>query len=184
VNRWINLLFYQATWISAVAGAGHGVSWPGLVVLAAFAIWQLATTRWPRADATLLLAISVAGFGIDSLLQQAGLFRFAVLDLGPDAAPLWMIVLWSSFALSLNHSMAFLHGRPLVAALLGAIGAPFAYWAAGSGWNALVLGTPVWRTVAIVGAVWFVLMPLLAGLSLRWRRFDERPGLAASRGGT
>ena len=39
--------------------------------------------------------------------------------------------IWGAFALTLRHSFRFLHGRPWLAALMGAIGAPLAYLGAG-----------------------------------------------------
>jgi hypothetical protein len=94
-----------------------------------------------------------------------------------------MVALWTSFALSLNHSLAFLHGRPLLAMVLGGLGSPFAYWAAANGWNALSLGTSPLLCLSLVGAAWIVIMPLLARLSLRWRRFDAASAYAPARGG-
>ena len=183
MNRWINLVLYQATWIAAVAGAGHGLWWPGLVVLAAFAMWQLSVSAWPRADAALMLAISAFGFGLDSLFVNYGLMHFATPVPWPGLAPVWMVALWTSFALSLNHSLAFLHGRPIVAATLGGLGSPFAYWAAAKGWQALTLGDWPLLCLGLVGAAWIILMPLFARLSLRWRRFDGAPIRAPARGG-
>ncbi len=166
------MVFYQATWIAAVAGAGNGRWWPGLVVLLAFAAWQLSVSRWRRADIILVVAVSVIGFGIDSLFEQRGLMHFSAPDAWPDVAPLWMIALWTSFALALNHSLAFLQARPLLAALLGLICAPLAYWIAGSTWHALSFGSrPLW-SIALIAITWAVLMPLFARLAWQWRRFD------------
>jgi hypothetical protein len=172
VNNWINMVFYQATWITAVAGAGRGHWWPGLVVLFAFAIWQLATSRWRRADIVLVVAISIIGFGIDSVFLQRGLMHFAAPDSWPDVSPVWMTALWSSFALALNHSLAFLQRRRWLAALLGCIGAPLAYWAAGNAWHALAFGSQPLLTVALIAGTWAVLMPVFSDLALQWRRFD------------
>ena len=183
MSRWINLVFYQATWISAVAGAGHGLWWPGLLVLAAFVVWQLSVSAWPRADALLMLMLSVLGFALDSLFVRCELMHFASAVPWPGLAPVWMVALWTSFALSLNHSLAFLQQRPLLGAALGGAGSPFAYWAAAHGWHALTLGERPWLTLGLVGAAWIVLMPLFAHLALRWRRFDAAPARVPLRGG-
>ncbi len=181
MGNWINMIFYQATWIASVYGAGQRRWWPGLAVLAAFAAWQIAVSRWRRADLALVVAVSIVGFGIDSLFLRHGLMRFAAPDAWPAIAPPWLIALWTSFALALNHSLSFLHGRPVVAALLGCIGAPLAYWAAGSGWHALTLGDRPALTLVLTGAIWAALMPLFSRLALHWRRFDAPDGAAAGR---
>ena len=122
------------------------------------------------------------GFGIDSIFLQNGLMHFATPVPWAGFAPVWMVALWTSFALSLNHSLSFLHQRPLLAAALGGIGSPLAYWAAARGWQALTLGDRPLLCIVLVGALWTLLMPLFAHLSLRWRRFDTPPGYAPARG--
>lgn len=172
MKNWINMVFYQATWIASVAGAGQRRWWPGLLVLLAFAVWQLSVSQWRRADFILVVSLSIIGFGIDSLFLQRGLMQFSAPDSWPEVAPVWLIALWTSFALALNHSLAFLQERPLLAALLGCVGAPLAYWAAGSAWHALTFGSrPIW-SVALIAIIWAVLMPLFSHLARQWRRFD------------
>ena len=172
MNQWINMLLYQATWVAAVAGAGAGRWWPGVVVFAVFASWQLAVSAWRRADTCLIVAVGLLGFAIDSIFAQTGLMHFSTALPWPLLAPVWMVVLWTSFALALNHSLAFLQRRPALAAMLGGIGAPLAYWAAARGWQALTFGARPLMTMALVAATWAVLMPLLAALALRLRALD------------
>ncbi|HSE12891.1 MAG TPA: DUF2878 domain-containing protein [Rudaea sp.] len=175
MNIWINMILYQATWLTSVAGAGHGLWWPGLVALAAFAALQLGLGPWRHADACLIAGVSVLGFVIDSTFVQMGLMQFEAPVPWPALAPLWMVALWTSFALTLNHSLAFLQTRPLLAALLGGVGAPMAYWAASRGWHALSfpLGVPLmFGTTALA---WALLMPLLARAALRLRVLDAAP---------
>ena len=175
MNVWLNMVLYQATWLAAVAGAGHGLWWPGLGVLAVFAALQLSLGPWRRADACLFVGVSLLGFVLDSTFAQLGLMQFQAAVPWPGFAPVWMVALWTSFALTLNHSLAFLQGRPLLAALLGAIGAPLAYWAAGRGWHAVAfpLGVaPMFGTTAIA---WALLMPLLSRVALRLRALDAAP---------
>ena len=175
---WINMLFYQATWIAAVAGAGRGLWWPGLVVFTLFAAWQLSVSAWRRADICLVVGVGLIGFAIDSIFAQCGLMQFATSVPWPGMSPIWMTMLWTSFALALNHSLAFLQQRPLFATVLGGIGAPLAYWAAGSGWHALTFGSAPALTFALVAVIWAALMPLLARLSLRLRVLDAAPASA------
>jgi hypothetical protein len=172
VNVWINLMLYQATWIAAVAGAGRGLWWPGLIVLAVFAVLQLGIGQWRRADACLFVGVSLLGFALDSAFVQLGLMRFQAAVPWASLAPVWMVALWTSFALTLNHSLAFLQGRPVLAALLGATGAPLAYWAAGSGWHALDFPLGVGPMLGATAIAWALLMPLLSQTSLRLRSLD------------
>jgi hypothetical protein len=170
VNDWINMLFYQATWVAAVAGAGQDRQWPGLAMLAAFAAWQLTVSKWRRADAILVVAVSIVGFVIDFVYCNSGLMEFAACNW--TRSPVWMLVLWTAFALALNHSLAFLQHRPWWAALLGGVCAPLAYWAAGNGWHALTFGERPVVTALLTAAIWALLMPLCSWASLQLRRID------------
>ena len=172
MNVWVNLVLYQGTWLAAVAGAGHGLWWPGLVVLAVFALLQLSLGPWRRADACLLAGVSLLGFVLDSTFVQLGLMHFQAAVPWPGLAPVWMVALWTSFALTLNHSLAFLQAKPLLSALLGAIGAPAAYWAAASGWHALDFPLGLLPMLGATAIVWALLMPLLSHASVRLRSLD------------
>lgn len=175
MNTWFNLVLYQATWLAAVAGAGRGLWWPGLVVLAVFAVLQLGLSQWRRADACLFVGVSLLGFVLDSTFVQFGLMRFQAPVPWPGFAPVWMVALWTSFALTLNHSLAFLQARPGLSAVLGAVGAPLAYWAAGRGWHALDFPLGVTSMLGATAIAWAFLMPLLAHASLRLRTLDAPP---------
>ena len=172
MNVWFNLVLYQATWVAAVAGAGRGLWWPGLIVLAVFAALQLSLSQWRRADACLFVGVSLLGFVLDSTFVQFGLMKFEAAVPWPGLAPVWMVALWTSFALTLNHSLAFLQARPMLSTLLGAIGAPLAYWAAGRGWDAVQFPLGVAPMLATTAIVWALLMPLLSRASLRLRGLD------------
>jgi hypothetical protein len=179
VNNWINMAFYQATWLAAVAGAGAGLWWPGVAVFAVFAAWQFAFSDWRRADACLIVGVGALGFAIDSVFAQLELIRFATALPWPTLGPVWMVVLWTSFALALNHSLAFLHRHVLLGAALGASGAPLAYWAAARGWHALSFGANPLLTMSLIAVTWAALVPALAALALRLRGLDTAPLLAA-----
>lgn len=169
------MILYQATWLASVAGAGRGLWWPGLVVLAAFTVLQLGLGPWRRADACLFVGVSVLGFAIDSTFVQMGLMQFEAPVPWPALAPVWMVALWTSFALTLNHSLAFLQTRLLLAMLLGGVGAPIAYWAASRGWHALSFPLGARSMFLATALVWTLLMPLLARAALRLRVLDAVP---------
>jgi hypothetical protein len=178
VKVWLNMILYQATWLAAVAGAGRGLWWPGLVVLGVFAALQLGFGPWRRADACLFAGVSLLGFVLDSIFVQLNLMQFRAPVPWPGLAPVWMVALWTSFALTLNHSLAFLQTRTWLATVLGAVGAPLAYWAAGSGWHAVDFPLGVVPMLGTTAIAWALLMPVLSRVSLRLRGLDARPAYA------
>ncbi|MDW8479879.1 MAG: DUF2878 domain-containing protein [Xanthomonadales bacterium] len=157
----LNALGFQLCWLAWVAGAGRGLLWPGLVCTLAFAAWQLAVSPWRRADLLLVAASLAVGIAVDGLWSALGMIEYRLP--GPLPAPLWILGLWAVFALTLNHSLAFLGRRPALAALLGGTGAPVAYGAAIGAWDA---GSFLWPAPLALGTVAIAWAPLTAGLAL------------------
>lgn len=166
MNLWINAACYQATWLVAIGGAARGWWWLGPLVATLFAIWQLRVSLRYRADALLLLYAVLAGFAVDSAFAASGLVSYNAPVPWPQLAPVWIVALWASFALTLNHSLAYLQTHLRLAAALGAIGAPLAY-AAAARWGALALVQPATTTLFLLAATWAVLTPALSLLALR-----------------
>jgi hypothetical protein len=94
-------------------------------------------------------------------------------------APVWIIALWMSFALTLNHSLAWLKSHPALAALLGAIGAPLAYWAAARGWGALAFAAQPALALGMLAVAWAILAPALFWLAAH--RFPPKPATTSMR---
>jgi len=164
VNVWLNAAGYQAAWIAATAGAARGWWWAGPAAALAFATWQLAASRERRADALLVCGAAAIGFAVDSAFARSELIGYAAAVPWPGLAPVWIVALWMCFALTLNHSLAYLKRHALAGAALGAVGAPLAYSAA-AGLGALVLAEPE-SALAALAVVWALVVPLLARAAL------------------
>lgn len=171
---WANALGYQAVWFSAVIGAGRGLAWPGVAAAVVFALAHAALCPQPpggRAADLRLMALALGcGLALDGGLALSGLARYAAdaTALPAGGAPLWILAIWVSFALTLRHSMAFLLGRPAMALVLGALGGPLAYLGAERGWQAVALAEPRWPAIAVLALGWAVVVPLLTTRALRW----------------
>lgn len=85
---------------------------------------------------------------------------------GHGLSPAWMVALWVNFACTLHASLRWLLGRPLLAALLGALGGPLSY-AAGARLGALSLGGDATGSLVAVAIEWAVALPLLTLLAAR-----------------
>ncbi|HRG15199.1 MAG TPA: DUF2878 domain-containing protein [Pseudomonadota bacterium] len=175
MNVLINAALFQAVWFATVAGAGAGLWWCGLPVLVVFAIWQLRDSRWPRADVALLALGVLLGFAIDSLLIAGGWLRYATPLPSGQFAPVWILVLWAGFALTVNHSLAFLKSRPALALLFGALGGPLAYLGAARLFEAVAFTAPQAQTLIALAVAWAIAMPLLAAVAVRLVAREARP---------
>lgn len=178
MNNWINVAFYQATWFAAIAGAARGWWWAGPSMLAAFAVWQLAVSDERRADLGLMACAAIVGFAVDTLCVRGGMLTYAAPVPAPDFAPVWIVALWMSFALTLNHSLAWLKAHLALASVLGAVGAPLAYLAAARGWNALSFSARPALALGTLAIAWAILAPALFLLARRLAHKDRvRPVL-------
>lgn len=162
-----NVLLYQIGWFAAVLGAARGWPWLGVAVLAAVVAVHLVRARAPARELALLTLAFAIGAVFETLMVQAGLMRFDGGALLAGTAPVWMVALWASFATTLNVSLRALHGRLIAASLLGAVGAPLAYYA-GQKLGAVQM-VDAGAALAVVAAGWALLTPLLF---LAARRLD------------
>lgn len=167
----VNFVGYQAVWLAVVAGAGHGRAALGMGAAALFVAVQLVLSRRRRLDVRLMATAVLLGLIIDGTLGLLGWLRYAspAPALPPHGAPLWILCLWASFALTLTRSLAWLVSRPWLAVLLGALGGPLAYASAARGFAAVELATPAAHAVAGLALGWSIAMPVLAHLARRGR---------------
>lgn len=166
----LNLVGYQLVWFAAVLGAARGRAEWGLLAGLLFIVAHLVTTALRRDDAGLAVSAVVLGFVVDGGLSWLGW-----VDYGAAASPwppLWLLAIWASFGLTLNHSFALSQRHLGITAVVGAAGGPLAYLAA-ERLGAVQLAVPAWRGVLALALAWALVLPLLAGLA-RGRRFLVR----------
>lgn len=173
---WITLAAYELAWLAAVAGAGQGRSWPGVLAVAAFAAWRLATSARRRVELQLAAVALVMGLVLEAAWTGFGLVRYAAPWPSPTA-PAWLMALWVAFALTVMPLFGYLHERRVLAACVGAVGGPLAYLAAARGWHALTMAPPTWPALVAIAAGWAAALPLLTSLAGRWSRV---PGAEAT----
>lgn len=146
---WINLLAFKVIWLLLVLFQNQFV----LPVLAVTAIMLLLypdkQTVWHY-----LCFIALPGIVMDSVLSLAGVFSFPGTTM-----PLWLLVLWVNFALTLPYGFAFIKNYRLsVQAAIGAI-ASFSYLI---GWRlgAVEFPNSVLLTQGLLIVLWAGLLPL------------------------
>ncbi|UGB38456.1 DUF2878 domain-containing protein [Frateuria soli] len=167
MNAWVTLAAYELAWLAAVAGAGRGHAWPGLLAVALFAAWRLATSRTRLVDLRLAAVALALGLALEATWTGAGLLRYAA-PWPVATAPAWLLALWVAFALTIVPLFGYLHARPWLAAMLGAIGGPLAYLGAARGWRALAIAAPAWHPLLALALGWAVATPVLTSLARYW----------------
>jgi hypothetical protein len=166
----VNFLAFQVAWWALVLSAAREQAGVGLLVVGLVLAWHLTRVRPGRAEIALIVSAALVGLAFDSLLQATGWVAFAGGALFGFLAPLWMVALWANFAATLNVSLRALRARPWLAALLGGLGGPLAYWG-GARLGAMSLVEPPPALLALAAA-WAVITPLLFRLAV-W--LEARP---------
>ena len=156
----VNFVGFQSVWFLSLFGAGTHRSWLGAVALAVFTAWHFRSAHNPRAELVLVAIAGMVGLVVDTIFIQTHLLAYAEPLPFAAVAPYWILGMWINFALTLNGSMRWLHGRYWLAAALGAIGGPLAY-AAGVKLGAAVLLAGDVVVYGVLAVAWAIAVPLL-----------------------
>jgi hypothetical protein len=174
--RAFNYIAFQIGWFACVWGAGRGMIWLGpLFVAVVITVQAWIVTRMTGRDVYFLVCGVSIGLLVDTGLILAGVYDPVRTLLPWPLAPVWIIALWFLFTGTINSSLAWLHGRTLYAALLGAVAAPISY-AAGEGLGAAAMHPSFLKSYVAFGVVWGITVPALFALSSAIRRVGDIPG--------
>ncbi len=164
-GRYHGLLYVvlgQVGWFTCVLSAAKGDAWIGVALVAAMAAGHLCLVRRPLREAGFLIVVTVLGFGWESFVFRTGWIAYPNGVIVRGYAPYWMAGLWALFALQVNPVFSSLRHRRVLCALLGAVGGPLSF-RAGSALGAVEF-IDIWRTYALIGAGWAVMLPGLIEL--------------------
>ena len=165
----LNFAAFQATWFTSILGAAAGLPWLGPAAVVLWMGGHLSALGGERGvEWRMLLLAAAFGYAVDSLLVLGG-WLFFPAESWVWGSPPWMVALWVGFTATLSRSLRWLNGRYGVAAVLGLVGGPAAYYA-GARLGAVELPSgfdPALR----IGLAWAVALPVL----LRVRAALARP---------
>lgn len=167
IRFWLNVLLFQAGWFACVLGAARGEAWIAALAAAAVLAWHAANARSPGREVALAALATGVGIVFESAMARLGIIEASSGILVPGLAAYWLVCMWALFATTFNVSLRWLHGRPLLAAALGAVGGPLAYLA-GARLGALQLDTGI-AALAALASGWALAM---VGLMWAARRLD------------
>ncbi|HEX4909612.1 MAG TPA: DUF2878 family protein [Permianibacter sp.] len=136
------VLMAQAVWWAAIL-AGAALAAAALLVQIALTFWldRNNLPSWRR-----LLLLTGSGLLLDALTVQLDLVAFR--DAGALGLPLWLLLLWISFALTVPRLQQWLPRRASQLAVF-VIAAPLAYFA-GAALGAATVQQPLWYGITLV----------------------------------
>ncbi len=146
----INFVIFQCIWFACVLGGNEYIALSIALIALHF---TLSTSR--KRDLQVLAAVTMIGGTCDLILSLTGLLVFDT-----PLIPLWLIVIWSGFSLTLTHSLAWLsRSHKSLQAGLGAIGGSASYFA-GYKLEAVSFTYDVLPTLGVIFILWGSLIPL------------------------
>ena len=167
------VLGFKAVWLCAVLGAAAGYVWLGPLALLVFAGVQVLFSASRRRELLVLASGLAMGLVMETVVVRAGWVSYAPGWPGPLLAPAWILSLWGAFSLMSIDGLAWLRGRRLLAAALGAAGAPLAYF------SGITLGAGSGAELAFyltVGLFYGAATPLLVQLGAAVKSGGAAPG--------
>jgi hypothetical protein len=165
-NNLVNLAFFQAVWFLTVIGAANGRLWPGFLALAVFFAAHCFLSATARADFLLVIGAIFIGLVTEAVFVRAGLLLYPEEMALVAGVPLWMLVLWANFALTMNGCLSWLQGRYLLAAVLGFVGGPLSYLG-GIKLGAATAGASLEILLAAIAICYAIVTPALLFLAQR-----------------
>lgn len=144
-SKLYNAIWFQLGWFAAIGWQDQ--AWTMLVSLTVF---HLIKHRQQGIELKLVLAVSVYGITIDSILLYLGVYDFHASN---HYIPLWLVLLWPIFAGTLRFSLRPIFGYPALYLPIGGLFGCVSYLAAMRlGAVSFPLGLPV--TAAILIPIW------------------------------
>ncbi|MDX1609781.1 MAG: DUF2878 domain-containing protein [Halofilum sp. (in: g-proteobacteria)] len=169
-----NLVSLNVGWFACVLAAANGRPALGLPVVAVLLAIHLTLMPARRREALLIAALAGFGYVADSIPVLLGLFAFPEAARLGGPSPIWMVALWCNFATAPSVALYWLAGRPLLAAALGAVGGPLAYFG-GLQLGAMLVPAGTGAMLAAVAVEWAIATPLVMWAAVRLGRVSGQP---------
>ncbi len=155
-HKLINFILFQSIWFILILAAAHE-SFYGLALGLLLILVQYWHGKLMIPDFKLILASIIIGFAHDTSLNYFKFIQYNI-DFNTYYSPFWIIGLWISFALTINHSLAWLGNKKLLQMIFGLIGGPLAY-IAGEKLGAIYMINTM--TLYVLALSWACIIPIL-----------------------
>jgi hypothetical protein len=129
IKIFLMLSGYQLTWLMCVFGELLYNSFlPGLICGLLFLTICFVNSDNKKKTIQIVLLISILGYLFDTILVFFEIYNFKT-SLYIGVLPIWMIVLWPSFAILFDEILIFLSKYKIIAVILSSILGPLTYFA-------------------------------------------------------
>jgi hypothetical protein len=166
----VQYLGFKISWLLAAWGAvaGPPLSYWGALPFFLFLVLHVIYTRriW---ELWFALSVALLGTGLDTIYNMTGLIHYNGRYPGLSfLAPIWITSLWAGLAVTLDHSLKMLIGRPIWTFTIFAVFGPLAY-RTGDEMGAIQFACDAWTTMIILAVPWGVMLVFFYRLMEWWR---------------
>ncbi|OIP99310.1 MAG: hypothetical protein AUK35_08435 [Zetaproteobacteria bacterium CG2_30_46_52] len=172
-NLILNVILFQLGWFACVLGGAASLPLAGVLVALGIMGFHLWRASEPKDELYLMLIAMGIGALWDSLLVMQSLVVYTSGTLITHTAPIWIVAMWGLFASTMNVSMRWLKHRYWLAALLGGVAGPMAYYGGAQLGGLTFINLELGLMHLAFG--WAVFTPLLVKLG---ESFDGYPEVA------
>ena len=158
-----NLVLFKLGWVACILAAAALLPEFAVLAVAIVVLIHLARAPVPVKEAVFLLSAAGLGLAWESFVMFTGLIEYPGASTGSFLAPYWIVAMWVLFATTINFGFKWIKRHWALASLFGLIGGPIAFYAGTAAGAASFSNTPI--ALAVIGAGWAVLLPLLALLA-------------------
>ena len=154
----INFVLFQACWFACVWGGANNYGWLGPVLVAITVPLQVYfITENHKAETFFVIISGLSGFVLETILILAGVY-FLAGQSNLQICPPWMAALWFNFAMLVSISLVWLKEKYLLAAILGGLAGPVAYWG-GEKLGAITVADAFMRGYVPLMLLWAIALP-------------------------
>jgi len=153
-----NGIAYYIAWIALLRLCNTPYLWVGMVVSLLYISVHFMFTKERRADFYMLLICIIMGIVLDGSLSYFGIIQFKN-DPILFPIPLWLMMVWSIFAVLFNHSLRWMRKSYLIQIVCAGIFAPTSYYS-GYKLNAVNFQN-IELSMIVISVVWMIVLPLL-----------------------
>ncbi|MAS00400.1 MAG: hypothetical protein CMH24_03450 [Nitrosomonadales bacterium] len=157
----LNFILFQLGWFILILGAAWNETFTAVILSLSILALHLSIIDQKLSEIKLILIAGFIGFLFDGIIQYYNLIIYNSPGWEFPLTPIWIIILWMFFAITLNHSLVWLKNRLLLSSLFGAIGGPLAY-IAGEKLGAITITQQFSLVLLSIG--WALITPILLSI--------------------
>lgn len=157
----VNAILFQVQWFICVQANN-------IAALIGFIVLMLAHKHFLKPDhkeVVMIIIFTLIGVVVESVASTIGLIQFNgqtysnIANHQVAIAPIWLILLWSTFATTLRHCLSWLYKKPFITVLLIIIFIPVNYLIGARLSGSIIQGKALYfLTYEVI--VWLLVLPL------------------------